>query len=134
MAENNREGLELLARLAAMPLPRLMHDYGHCVVARQLFQVGVCRLWAVAAYGWLELGDAGCTATASRWALLPGCSSQEESAHRGVLQRLLVAMQPLYLAWAQRLPATPPLQGSTSFDSYISVLESVTGQVCTWLL
>lgn len=27
-----------------MPLARLMHDYGHCVVARELFQVCV---WTV---------------------------------------------------------------------------------------
>ena len=40
MAEKRREGLELLARQAGMDLRRLMHDYGHCVVARQLFQVG----------------------------------------------------------------------------------------------
>ena len=43
---------------AGLPLPRLMHEYGHCVVARELFQ------------------------------------------------------------------------GSTTFDAFISVLESITGQVC----
>ncbi|KAI3426356.1 hypothetical protein D9Q98_008728 [Chlorella vulgaris] len=38
VADNNRQGLELLAQQAGMELPRLMHDYGHCVVARELFQ------------------------------------------------------------------------------------------------
>ena len=38
LAGNHRQELELLAAQAGVALPRLVHDYGHCVVARQLFQ------------------------------------------------------------------------------------------------
>ena len=38
MAEDNRVGLAALAAAAGMELPRLMRDYGHCVVARELYQ------------------------------------------------------------------------------------------------
>ena len=38
VAEDNRAGLEALAAAAGMELPRLMRDYGHCVVARELYQ------------------------------------------------------------------------------------------------
>lgn len=38
VADSNQAGMEALAAQAGMPLPRLMREYGHCVVARQLFQ------------------------------------------------------------------------------------------------
>ncbi|KAL4421833.1 hypothetical protein ABPG77_001622 [Micractinium sp. CCAP 211/92] len=38
MAEQNRDGLEQLAQQAGVTLHRLLQEYGHCVIARELFE------------------------------------------------------------------------------------------------
>jgi hypothetical protein len=38
VAEDNRQGMELLAQQAGLELRRLMREQGHCVVARELFR------------------------------------------------------------------------------------------------